>query len=145
MWEDPVVVRHIGGRPFTREEVWHRILRYIGHWSMRRFGYWAIHERASDRFIGEIGLADWKRDEVPLDCPEAGWVLIPSVHGCGFASEAMELMLNWADANSISRTCCLIGNSNISSSRLARKFGYVPVDPSNNGDRKVYERDRRSS
>ena len=26
MWSDPEVVRFIGGRPATREEVWHRLL-----------------------------------------------------------------------------------------------------------------------
>ena len=28
MWGDPAVTRFIGGRPFTREEVWGRFLRY---------------------------------------------------------------------------------------------------------------------
>jgi len=27
MWADPVVTRYIGGRPFTAEEVWTRLLR----------------------------------------------------------------------------------------------------------------------
>lgn len=40
MWAEPEVVRHIGGRPFTREESWSRLLRYIGHWSALGFGYW---------------------------------------------------------------------------------------------------------
>ena len=26
MWADPRVTRHIGGRPFTREEVWSKVL-----------------------------------------------------------------------------------------------------------------------
>ncbi len=70
MWGDPDIVRHIGGRPFTREEVWHRILRYVGHWSLRPFGDWAIHDRAGDRFVGEIGLSDWQRQTVPLPIPK---------------------------------------------------------------------------
>jgi RimJ/RimL family protein N-acetyltransferase len=31
MWADPTVTRFIGGRPHTKEEVWSRLLRYIGH------------------------------------------------------------------------------------------------------------------
>ena len=27
MWANPDVVRYIGGKPFTREEVWARLLR----------------------------------------------------------------------------------------------------------------------
>ena len=33
MWSDPEVIRYIGGKPFTREEVWARLLRYAGHWA----------------------------------------------------------------------------------------------------------------
>lgn len=126
MWADPEVVRHIGGRPFTREEVWHRILRYIGHWSLRRYGYWAIHERMGDAFVGEIGLADWKRASVSLDLPEAGWVVSPAVQGRGYAKEAMALMLGWADATAVAATCCIIGSGNTRSIGLAECFGYSP-------------------
>jgi RimJ/RimL family protein N-acetyltransferase len=147
MWSHPEVVRYIGGRPFTREEVWHRILRYIGHWSFRPFGYWAIHERAGDRFIGEIGLADWKRQAVSLECPETGWVLIPAAQGHGYASEALHLMLDWADANAIERTCCTISDGNLASVKLANKFGYMVMamvmDGSVDGPN-VYQRTRES-
>jgi RimJ/RimL family protein N-acetyltransferase len=34
LWSDPDVTRYIGGRPFTEEEVWSRLLRYAGHWSL---------------------------------------------------------------------------------------------------------------
>src|SRR4029077_6257721 len=40
MWADPIVTRHIGGRPFSEEETWARFLRYAGHWSLMGFGYW---------------------------------------------------------------------------------------------------------
>jgi hypothetical protein len=33
MWGDADVVRFIGGRAFTEEEVWTRLLRYVGHWA----------------------------------------------------------------------------------------------------------------
>ena len=57
MWGDPEVTRHIGGRPFTEEEVWTRLLRYVGHWSLLGFGYWVIREKATHRFVGEAGFA----------------------------------------------------------------------------------------
>ena len=68
MWGDPAVARFIGGKPFTREEVWARILRYVGHWTLMGFGFWAIEEKATGDFIGEVGLADFQRD---LDPPWA--------------------------------------------------------------------------
>jgi len=62
MWADPIVTRHIGGRPFTEEETWARFLRYVGHWSVLGFGYWAIEEKDTATFVGELGFADFKRD-----------------------------------------------------------------------------------
>ena len=56
MWGDPAVVRFIGGRPFTPEEVWTRLLRAVGHWPLMGFGYWVVRERAGGRFVGEAGL-----------------------------------------------------------------------------------------
>ena len=34
MWADPEVVRHIGGRTFSAEESWSRLLRYGGLWTL---------------------------------------------------------------------------------------------------------------
>ena len=33
IWSDPEVTRYVGGRPFTAEEVWKRLLQYAGMWS----------------------------------------------------------------------------------------------------------------
>lgn len=38
MWADPEVTRYLGGRPFSEEEVWGRLLRYVGHWAIMGFG-----------------------------------------------------------------------------------------------------------
>ncbi len=57
MWGDPIVTRHIGGKPFSVEEVWARLLRYAGHWSLMGFGYWVIEEKSSGRFVGEVGFS----------------------------------------------------------------------------------------
>ena len=61
LWADPTVVRHIGGRPFTAEETWARVLRYAGLWALVGFGYWVARDRSSGRFVGELGLADFRR------------------------------------------------------------------------------------
>jgi RimJ/RimL family protein N-acetyltransferase len=42
LWGDPDVTRHIGGRPFSGEEVWTRLLRYVGHWCWLGYGFWAV-------------------------------------------------------------------------------------------------------
>src|SRR5437762_7040767 len=90
LWSDPEVTRFIGGRPLTEEETWQRLLRYVGHWSLLGFGYWAVRERGSGRFVGEVGFANGKRTLEPSfgDAPEIGWVLATSAQGRGYATEA---------------------------------------------------------
>src|ERR1700728_3292085 len=79
MWADPVVTRHIGGKPFSEEESWSRLLRYAGHWALLGFGYWVVEEKATGNFAGEIGFANYKRNLEPKleDMPEIGWVFTP--------------------------------------------------------------------
>jgi RimJ/RimL family protein N-acetyltransferase len=127
MWADPIVVRHIGGQPASAQDVWTKLLRYVGHWQLLGFGYWVLRERASGRFAGEVGLADFKRGMVPsLDgTPEAGWVLASWAHGQGFATEAVNAALAWSDTElGAPRTACIIHAENLGSIRVAAKCGY---------------------
>jgi RimJ/RimL family protein N-acetyltransferase len=127
MWTDPVVVRHIGGQPFAAEDVWSRLLRYAGHWALLGFGYWAIEEKSSGRFVGEAGFADFKRAIEPsfAGAPEIGLALAAWAHGAGFASEAVGAALAWADDHfTMPRTVCMIRPDNLASARIAAKFGY---------------------
>ena len=127
MWADPFVTRHIGGRPFSREEVWARILRYVGHWTLMGYGYWALVEKESGSFIGDLGFADFKRDLDPSlgDDPEIGWVLATRVHGRGYATEAVSAAVAWGErCFGPRRTVCLIDPDNAASIRVAGKCGY---------------------
>ncbi len=130
MWADPIVVRYIGGKPLTEEESWTKFLRYAGHWSLLGFGYWAVEEKATGHFIGELGFADYKRDMQPSiqGTPEAGWIFSPAAHGKGYASEALREVLAWGEEHfADGRTVCLIHPENAASIRLAEKFGYEEV------------------
>ena len=128
MWADPGVTRHIGGVPSTREESWARLLRYAGLWPLLGFGYWLVEDRATGRFLGEVGFADFHRDVEPSlsDALEAGWVLHPAAHGRGFATEALQAALAWADAHlSPRRSVCMIAPENAASLRVAQKCRYL--------------------
>jgi RimJ/RimL family protein N-acetyltransferase len=128
LWADPDVVRFIGGRPFNQEEVWARLLRYVGHWAMMGYGYWVIREVDTGRFVGEVGFADFKRDLDPPfgDAPEIGWALRPWAQGRGFASEAIGAVTAWGDRRFGfgARTVCMIDPENAPSIRVAEKNGY---------------------
>ena len=54
LWSDPEVVRHIGGNPYSRKSVWERMLRYAAHWAWMNFGYWAVEEKSTGSFVGEV-------------------------------------------------------------------------------------------
>jgi RimJ/RimL family protein N-acetyltransferase len=127
MWADPLVVRYIGGRPFSNEESWGRVLRYIGHWAVLGYGYWTVRDRATDRYLGEVGFADFKRDIDPTfdGAPEAGWVFAPEAHGRGLATEAMAAAHAWLDTVvKPVRTVCIINTDHVASIRVGAKLGY---------------------
>jgi RimJ/RimL family protein N-acetyltransferase len=127
MWSDPVVVRYFGRPPFGEEEVWARLLRYVGHWALLGFGYWIVVEKNTDRFVGEVGFTDLHREIEPSleGTPEIGWCLAPWAHGQGFATEAVKAVLAWGDHHfGPIPTACIIAPENTPSLRVAEKSGY---------------------
>lgn len=127
LWADPVVVRYTSGVPQTREESWRRLLFAAGHWSIVGFGYWAVEERKSGRFVGEVGFADLQRNISPSlsGMPESGWIVSPWFHGMGYATEAVQAIHAWGAKNFRGkRTCCIVSPENERSIRVAEKNGY---------------------
>ncbi|WP_199499919.1 GNAT family N-acetyltransferase [Methylovirgula sp. 4M-Z18] len=127
MWSDPIVVKHISGTPSPPRDCWMRMLSYQGLWPFLGYGYWAIREKASNKYIGDLGFADFHRLIEPSikGIPEAGWVLAPEAHGKGFATEALAAALTWLDAQDrFDRSVCLISPDNLASIRVAEKAGY---------------------
>jgi RimJ/RimL family protein N-acetyltransferase len=130
MWADPAVTRYISGQPSSEQQSWARLLTYAGHWALMGFGYWAIEERSTGAFVGDLGFADWNRELEPSirGIPEAGWVLVPAAHGKGYATEALGAATAWADAHfGAARTVCIINPGNQPSIRVASKCGYREV------------------
>ena len=91
------------------------------------FGFWAVDEKASGRFVGELGFADFHRNIQPdmgRD-PEIGWALATWAHGRGYATEAVGAALAWGDAQfGGGRTWCLIAPDNRASIGVAEKCGF---------------------
>lgn len=129
MCADPAMSRFSGRDPAGSEEAWMRLLRQAGHWSLIGYGFVAIEEKASGRFVGEAGLGDFKRRLGPEfdDSPEAGWAIAPWAQGRGYATEAAAAALEWTEGRfGIRRTVCLIHVENLASIRVAEKLGYTP-------------------
>ncbi len=131
MWSDPVVTRYIGGKPSTEQQTWSRLMGYVGHWSLMGFGYWAIEEKSTGRFVGDVGFADFRRVIAASmrDVPEIGWTLGTRFHGKGYATEAVRAAVAWGDVRfGQARTVCLINAENVASIRVAHKCGYAEFE-----------------
>jgi RimJ/RimL family protein N-acetyltransferase len=97
------------------------------------FGYWAIEEKETHNFVGELGFADYRREIEPSikGMPELGWALASTVHGKGYATEAVRAVLAWGDAHfSAARTVSIIHPENLASIRVAEKCGYKELQRS---------------
>lgn len=134
MWADPAVLRFLRKPPLSREESWTRFLRDLGHWATLGYGCWCVRDRASGRYVGEVGVFDRHRAlageyaERFSSAPEAGWVLAPWSYGRGLATEAMTAVLAWVDRGlGAPRTVCMIDGSNVASHGVARKLGFSPL------------------
>ncbi len=146
MWADPEVTKHVAaGARFSASDVWARLLRYAGHWSLMGFGFWAVRERASGAFVGDVGMMEFRRDIEPaLSAPECGWVLAASAHGKGYATEAVHAAIEWADGR-FPRTTCIIDPGNAASIRVADKVGFRETGSATlaGSSVRVFERERR--
>ena len=76
--------------PWSREQsdaFAQRVLRLIDELG---WGFWAVEERVSGRFIGFVGL-HVPSDKLPFSpCVEVGWRLAKSYWGLGYATEAAQ-------------------------------------------------------
>jgi RimJ/RimL family protein N-acetyltransferase len=129
LWREPDVYRHIGGKPFSEEDCWNRLLRDIGHWTTLGHGLWTVRMKATGTYAGVAGFADFRREMSPSfgDAPEGGWVMAPWTQRQGLASEAVGAALEWVEAVlDPPRTVCMIAPDNQPSLRLADRFGYAP-------------------
>ena len=124
---DPVVVRHLSGKPHSREESWRRLLCAPGLWVMLGYGYWSVERREDGAWVGQVGFADFKRDMTPSieGIPEMGWIFASQAHGQGYASEAIAAALEWADdVLEAPEIVAIISPENAPSIRVAEKAGF---------------------
>lgn len=128
MSADPLVRRYSGdGTPRSEEESWTSFLVIAGHWQVTGYGGWAIEEKASASFVGELGFMDRKRDRGPdlAGVPEMGWGVIPAVFGKGYATEAVQAALAWGRGHfGAVRVIALTTQDNLASIRVAEKCGF---------------------
>jgi len=65
-------------------QAWRLLASVVGHWQLRGFGFWAVEEKDSGKFVGCVG--PWKPEGWPE--LEVGYWIMPEMQGKGYASEA---------------------------------------------------------
>jgi RimJ/RimL family protein N-acetyltransferase len=121
LMQDADVVRYVGDRRIpTRQETWRSVAGWIGHWSLRGYGLWAIEERASGDLIGRAGLIN------PIDWPgpEVGYLLGRRWWRHGYATEAAAAAMGWGFRTiGFDRLISLIDPANAPSISVAGRLG----------------------
>ncbi|MBL0375091.1 GNAT family N-acetyltransferase [Rhizobium sp. KVB221] len=113
------------------EEVWARLLRWIGHWSAYGFGPFVVIDRESGDLCGEVGFGYFHRSngEAFDTAPEGMWKIDKAHRGKGFASESIEAVCIWLDQTlQAERSVCMIDPINTASRKLAERFGFRAYD-----------------
>jgi RimJ/RimL family protein N-acetyltransferase len=137
MFGDVECVRYTIEEPLTHWQTWRALASYVGHWTMRGYGPYAVVEKSSGRMIGPVGL--WHPGDWPE--PEIKWSLSREFWGKGYASEAALAVLTMAlRALQRDRLISLIRRENEASKKVARRIGgiYEKTIPFRGGLAEIY-------
>jgi RimJ/RimL family protein N-acetyltransferase len=95
---------------------------FVGHWTLRGFGVWAVEERASGAFVGRIGCFEpegWPGFEIAYTLARPAW-------GQGYAREAARAALAHArETLGRADVISIVRPANAASIRVAEALGAV--------------------
>ena len=113
--------RFMGG-PLNAYEAWMLYAAEIGHWEIRGFGMWMIHDKATDQTYGMAGAwmpAKWPEREI-------AWIIWPDVAGHGYALEAVDRARRYFyEEDGWDGAVSYLDPQNLASIRLAERLGAV--------------------
>ena len=128
--------RFMGG-PLNEYEAWMLYAAELGHWQVRGFGMWMIHDRDTDATLGMAG--GWRPAKWPEN--ELAWIIWPEVAGRGIALEATSAARRYFYEHRGWQTAVsYIDPKNLESIKLAERLGAVKdkTAPSVDGHDAVY-------
>lgn len=95
---DPAVMRHVGG-PQSRpgELAPHAVRPGMRH--LLDYGRWAVARPDDGQLIGQVGIADFKRDMTRSveGLPELGDLFAAAADGTGYTGDAVAAELDWSE------------------------------------------------
>jgi RimJ/RimL family protein N-acetyltransferase len=133
IWGDPEVVRFLGGRTLSPDEVPEGIERMLKHWDRHGVGLFSALRKEDERLIGRVGYLLWDserwvnamHEELEGDLElEIGWVVARAFWNQGYATEAAAACRDHAFGSlGRDRVISLIAPENAASIRVAEKIG----------------------
>jgi RimJ/RimL family protein N-acetyltransferase len=91
----------------------------IGHWKIRGFGMWMIHDKATDEALGMAGgwqPAGWPEREI-------AWIVFPGNHGKGYGLEATDACRRYLYQQGWDGAVSYLDPKDLDSVRLAERLG----------------------
>lgn len=111
--------RFMGG-PLNDYEAWMLYAAEIGHWEIRGFGMWMIHDRTTGETLGMAG--GWQPAKWPER--EIAWIIWPETAGNGYALEATDRARRFLyDEKGWDGAVSYLDPKDLSSIRLAERLG----------------------
>jgi len=120
---DPEVMRYLsGGRTLTPAETWDLMARMLGQWGLRGYGFFAVEDAASGRFIGRSGILHtlaWPEPELAYGLDRPFW-------GQGLATESAVAIRDWAFSSlGLKLLASFVRPDNAGSIGVLRRMGAV--------------------
>jgi RimJ/RimL family protein N-acetyltransferase len=120
MYGDAEVMRYIPYGVLDEAGVARVLERYTKIEAEHGFTIWAVLDRATGAFLGDAGFTAHD----PTREPEAGWSLVRSAWGHGYATEAAAACLDAAFAHlDAERVLAMVDVENEASARVAGRIG----------------------
>lgn len=122
LYGDPAVmaIRKIGTQ--SRGQSDQQLAAICDNWARRGFGLWAVHDRATGRFIGECGLREHRPDGGDI---ELSYGLVPAAWGRGFATESAIAVVDIGfQSIGLERILGIAAASNAASKHILHRLGF---------------------
>jgi RimJ/RimL family protein N-acetyltransferase len=119
LYGDPEVMRYIPYGALDEDGIARVLAKYARVDARYGFTYWAVVDRATSRFLGDVGFGVYATGE-----PELGYSLARAEWGHGYASEAAAACIEAAFRHlGAPRVVALVDAENTASLRVADRIG----------------------
>ncbi|MFP2909895.1 GNAT family N-acetyltransferase [Pyxidicoccus sp. 3LFB2] len=120
LYAKPEVMRHLTGKPRTREESVAHVAKMMGHWEAQGFGLFAVTLHEAPDVIGRAGLC-YLED---TGLVEIAYLFDTPLWGQGLATEVGRELLRWGfEELGLERIVGVANLENVASQAVLRKLG----------------------